>query len=138
MPPPETPRRSITCSARSIWARRASKALQWAAWLQKEFAAGLTLLHVARRGRRALAGRRDTLAHSSREAVAEELDRLQQFAGCPGENRLSSRRSRARYLRRRQPHKGPDVLVIGRGSAAGVFGRLRTNADPSSGRRPAR
>ena len=58
----------------------------------------------------------------------EELRRSAGFdAGVEAEIAVGNRRAGQADLRRRRALRA-DVLVIGRGSAAGVFGRLRTNA----------
>jgi nucleotide-binding universal stress UspA family protein len=71
---------------------QSAKALRWAAFLAREFAARLTLLHVTS----CAPGQEST--QDVHRAARVELERLL------------------------------NVLVIGRGSAAGVFGRLRSNA----------
>ena len=102
------------------------KALQWAAWLQKEFAAGLTLLHVAAAAADRSPGS-ETHWRTIREAVAEELDRLQQLAGAQAKIAIEAGEA-APVICAAAGRIKASVLVIGRGSAAGVFGRLRTNA----------
>ena len=106
---------------------QSSKALCWAAVFAQEFGARLALAHatapVPEIGDRPETG----WGASVREAAERELRRLQEFvhaeadliveAGAPPEAICSlAERIHA------------DALVIGRGSAAGVFGRLRTNA----------
>jgi nucleotide-binding universal stress UspA family protein len=104
------------------------RALEWAAWLASATGAVLTLIHVTP----SLEGRsgeyfdpkwRENLARQAEEEVArvagqlgaapEVLIRNGDAPGviCSAAEKLSA-----------------DLLVIGRGSAAGVFGRLRTNA----------
>jgi nucleotide-binding universal stress UspA family protein len=105
---------------------QSAKALEWAAWLEKEFGARLTLLHVA-----ATAAEHsqtaDTRWRTTREAVAEELDRLQQAAHTQAEIAIEAGEA-APAICAAAARLQASVLVIGRGSAAGVFGRLRTNA----------
>ncbi|SPE25307.1 UspA domain protein (fragment) [Candidatus Sulfopaludibacter sp. SbA3] len=106
---------------------QSEKTLAWAAWLQKEFDARLTLLHATA----AVPELSDTSQVSwrlhVREAVEEELTHLQQNAGCAAELLIESGDpSHIICAAAERLHAG--ALVIGRGSAAGVFGRLRTNA----------
>jgi nucleotide-binding universal stress UspA family protein len=99
---------------------QSGKTLAWAAWLARQFGARVTLLHVT-------APAPDGGGPDQREAAREELVRLQQAVNIeakvtvePGDPSLAICAAAARLR--------ADVLVIGRGSAAGVFGRLRTNA----------
>lgn len=122
--PTTAPLRRILCAV--DLGPQSEKALAWAAWLQKEFNAELTLMHtpVAHAGH-------DPSQRAWRvqmlETVEEELTRLQRQAGC--EARLCVEcgdppQTICSAVERLQS----DALVIGRGSAAGVYGRLRTNA----------
>jgi nucleotide-binding universal stress UspA family protein len=91
---------------------QSSKTLFWAASLALEFGASLTLLHVTLGA--ADAARHELQAllrfvHAEAEIVVETGD--PGTAICTAAGRI-----------------GADVLVIGRGSAAGVYGRLRANA----------
>ena len=61
------------------------------------------------------------------EAVEEELTRLRQTADCEAEI-LVEAGDPAQVICKAAGRLGSDALVIGRGSAAGVYGRLRTNA----------
>ena len=91
---------------------QSSKTLCWAAALAVQFGAQLTLMHVAL---------------GAADAARNELERLKSFVHAGAEllvetgNPPSTICSAAGRL-------ACDVLVIGRGSAAGVFGRLRANA----------
>jgi nucleotide-binding universal stress UspA family protein len=106
---------------------QSERAVAWAAWLQKEFDARLTLLHAIA----AAPDRSDRGEASWRiqvgEAVEEELTRLRQTAGCEAEI-LVEAGDPAQVICKAAGRLGSDALVIGRGSAAGVYGRLRTNA----------
>jgi len=94
---------------------QSSKTLFWAARLAQEFGARLTLMHVTPCG------------PEVQLAAGEELRRLQKFVGAEAERLLETgEASPVICAAARRSHA--DVLVIGRGSAAGVFGRLRTNA----------
>ena len=91
---------------------QSSKTLCWAASLALQFDARLTLMHVAL---------------GAADAARRELERLQGFVHAEAEALLETGDPARDHLLRRRP-PGADVLVIGRGSAAGVFGRLRANA----------
>jgi nucleotide-binding universal stress UspA family protein len=100
------------------------KTLAWAVWLAAAFGARLTLLHVAT----GLTGQAATEGEpfDPAEAAGAELRRLQgsgDFADIQVESGEPAPVICAAAARVRA-----DVVVIGRGSAAGVFGRLRTNA----------
>jgi nucleotide-binding universal stress UspA family protein len=118
-PPGSVPARHILCAV--DLGTHSAKTMCWAAWLAREFGARLTLLHVT-------APHPDAGgAPDLREAARTELVRLQTAVDVDakvtveaGEPSLAICAAAARA--------GADVLVIGRGSAAGVFGRLRTNA----------
>jgi nucleotide-binding universal stress UspA family protein len=95
----------------------------WAAWLAGEFHARLTLMH-------AMACTPDTEVSwraQVRETVEEEFARLQTAVGVQADNLIDAGEP-ARAICSAAARTHADVLVIGRGSAAGVFGRLRTNA----------
>jgi nucleotide-binding universal stress UspA family protein len=99
---------------------QSEKTLAWATWLQKEFDAELTVLH-------ATACSPGAGNHNLYEAAQQELAGLQRKAG--GDARLRIETGDPAHVicaAARQIHA--DALVIGRGSAAGVYGRLRTNA----------
>jgi nucleotide-binding universal stress UspA family protein len=94
---------------------QSSKTLFWAARLAQEFGARLTLLHVTACG------------PDVNLAAGEELRRLQGFVGAEADLAIETGEP-ARVICAAAERLKADVLVIGRGSAAGVFGRLRTNA----------
>jgi nucleotide-binding universal stress UspA family protein len=103
------------------------KTLQWAAWLQQEFQAQLTVIH-------ATTGIVDSGNASEvnwridvREAAEGELLRLQKETQTKADLLIESG-DPAKVICSAARRVQADVLVIGRGSAAGVFGRLRTNA----------
>jgi nucleotide-binding universal stress UspA family protein len=117
-PPGSVPPHHILCAV--DLGPQSSKTLVWAVWLAREFCARITLLHVT-------APAPNSGGSDLREAAREELLRLQRAADCDakavvesGEASLAICAAAARLQ--------ADVLVIGRGSAAGIFGRLRTNA----------
>lgn len=88
------------------------KTLSWAAALAAEFDAKLTLIHVALGTADAARRELEGLISSGRYSA----DLLVETGDPPGTICSAAGRLSA------------DVLVIGRGSAAGVFGRLRANA----------
>ena len=95
--------------------QQSSKTLFWAARLAQEFGARLILLHVTACG------------PGVNDAASEELRRLQGFVGAEADLEIENGEP-ARVICAAAERLKADVLVIGRGSAAGVFGRLRTNA----------
>jgi nucleotide-binding universal stress UspA family protein len=94
---------------------QSSKTLFWAARLAQEFGARLTLLHATACG------------PDGHRGAGEELRRLQSFVGAEADLALETGEP-ASVICAAAGRLKADVLVIGRGSAAGVFGRLRTNA----------
>jgi nucleotide-binding universal stress UspA family protein len=97
---------------------QSAKALAWARWLQEQFGAGLTILH-------AVAAHGDTPAIA--ELAREELLRLQNQTGAQGDLLLEAGEP-ARVICAAASRLSASVVVIGRGTAAGDFGRLRTNS----------
>lgn len=91
---------------------QSSKALCWAATLALQFGAALTLLHV-------------TLG--APDAAARELERLKSFVHTEAELSVETGDPAAAICGAAERSQS-DLLVIGRGSAAGVYGRLRANA----------
>ena len=94
---------------------QSSKTLGWAASLAREFGARLTLLHSSPCG------------PDGQLAAGEELRMLGSSAGVEADVVLETGEP-AKVICDAAARLRADVLVIGRGSAAGVFGRLRTNA----------
>ena len=95
-----------------------AKTLTWACWLQKQFQARLTILH-------AVAAQGDT--PGIQDLAREELLRLQAETGAEGDLLLDAGEP-ARVICAAAARLPASVVVIGRGSAAGDFGRLRTNS----------
>ena len=87
---------------------------------ERDFGARLTLIHAAP------ACPEGTAAVQA--AARRELCRWQKESGAAADLLVESGDPAQRHLRRRRRASAANVLVIGRGSAAGVFGRLRTNA----------
>jgi nucleotide-binding universal stress UspA family protein len=89
---------------------QSAKTLCWASSLARRFDAGLTLLHVAL---------------GPPGAARDELDRLRSDAHANAAVRIETGDPPSAIC---VVAAAADLLVIGRGSAAGVFGRLRANA----------
>jgi len=94
------------------------KTLAWASWLQQRFQAKLTILH-------AVAAHADSAG--IQEIAEEELQHLQREAGAQAELLLEAGEP-SRVICAAASRIRASLVVIGRGSAAGDFGRLRTNA----------
>jgi nucleotide-binding universal stress UspA family protein len=103
-------------------------ALQWAAWFASSCDARLWLIHATP----SLEGRtgeyfdpdwRTSLAEQARGEIAK----LAEEAGAKPEVLIEDGDA-PRVVCTAAERLGADVLVVGRGSAAGMFGRLRTNA----------
>ena len=107
-PAASLPLRRIVCAV--DLGPQSSKTLCWAASLATQFGAHLTLLHV-------------TLGAS--EAARDELERLRSYVHCEADIRVDTGDPPATIC---AAAAGADLLAIGRGSAGGVFGRLRANA----------
>jgi nucleotide-binding universal stress UspA family protein len=112
-PPGSVPPRHILCAV--DLGPQSAKTVCWAAWLARQFASRVSLLHVM------------ASAPDMHDAARKELMSLQQAAGLDAPLSLESGDA-APAICAAAALNGADVLVIGRGSAAGVFGRLRTNA----------
>lgn len=110
MPAAPRPPRRVLCAV--DLGPQSSKTLFWAASLALQFGAGLTLLHV-------------TLGAA--EAALLELERLRDFVHAEAELKVESGGPAAAICEAAAREKA-DVLAIGRGSAAGIYGRLRANA----------
>jgi nucleotide-binding universal stress UspA family protein len=119
------PSRAILCAV--DLGSESAKTLAWAAALAREFGVRLTLFH-------ATAGDADIGDDSEvnwridvREAAEQELLRLQRSAHAEGDVLIEAGEP-AKAICAAAARIQADALVIGRGSAAGLFGRLRTNA----------
>ena len=106
---------------------QSSKTLDWAAWLARQFRARLGVVH-------ATAGVPDLSDDpkwqwrtETRAAAGRELFRLLDGVGAEADLSIEAGEP-AQVICSAAVRVAADVLVIGRGSAAGVFGRLRTNA----------
>ena len=117
--------RSVLCAV--DLGAQSSKTLCWAAMLAREFGARLTVIHVS-------AAEADLGDDSEvnwrtdvRESAERELLRLERFVNVEAELIVEAGEP-ANVICSAAQRFEADVLAIGRGSAAGVFGRLRTNA----------
>jgi nucleotide-binding universal stress UspA family protein len=106
---------------------QSARALAWAAWLRQQFQGHLTLMH-------AIAGHAESLDEPDvswrrgiREAAEEELRRLLCEIGAEADLLLEAGEP-ASVICSAAARVGAGTVVIGRGSAAGDFGRLRTNS----------
>jgi nucleotide-binding universal stress UspA family protein len=106
---------------------QSANALAWAAWLQQEFDAKLTLLHCPPAAPDGAGGEDADWRVLARQGIALELSRLCDHAHATADCRIEAG-DPAEAICRLAGSTHADALVIGRGSAAGVFGRLRTNA----------
>lgn len=96
------------------------KTLTWAAAMQREFGARLTVIH-------GMACRDDPAAEALERSVREEVARFEKSAGVEAELLLETGDA-SKVVCEAADRICADLLVIGRGSAAGGFGRLRTHA----------
>jgi nucleotide-binding universal stress UspA family protein len=125
LPPFAHPFRRILCAV--DLGPQSARTLAWASWLQKEFGGHLTLIH-------AIAAHSETIGEPDLswranilEIAEEELLRLQREAGAQADLLLEAGEP-ARVICSAAARVNAGTVVIGRGSAAGNFGRLRTNA----------
>ncbi len=106
---------------------QSGKTLEWAALMQREFDSRLTVIHAVTCGQET-AARPETGSRSVLEArIREEIESLQQTAGTRAEVHIEPG-DPPRVVCGAAERLKAGLLVIGRGSAGGVFGRLRTNA----------
>lgn len=105
---------------------QSAKTVSWAGWLAQGLGASLTLLHATASAPHSSPELLDH-ARRIRECVADELDLLKQNCGVPAEVLIESG-DPAAVICAAAERQQADLLVIGRGSAAGAMGRLRTNA----------
>jgi len=121
---PPMPFQNIVCAI--DLGPQSCKALEWATTMQKEFGARLTVVHAMACSANGAPG--DCSGRSEMEfAVRDDLQRLQQRFGTELDVAIEAGDPPKVVCQIAERQKA-DLLVIGRGSAAGVFGRLRTNA----------
>lgn len=106
---------------------QSGKALDWAMELQKQFGARLTLLHATLAIPGMAKGAEANWNVVVRAAAQKELELLQKQAGANAELVIEAGEP-AQVISAAASRLHADVVVIGRGSAAGALGRLRTNA----------
>jgi nucleotide-binding universal stress UspA family protein len=106
---------------------QSSKTLCWAAMLAAGFGARLTLLHVVAADASVGDGPEAQRTAGVRESAARELQRLERFVNADADLMVEAGEP-AKVICSAAQKLEAGALVIGRGSAAGVFGRLRTNA----------
>jgi nucleotide-binding universal stress UspA family protein len=122
------PFRNILCAV--DLGPQSSKTLCWAARLAQEFGSRLHLLHATGASPESSEAGDDAAAQwqaAIRKSAADELTRLQKFVGMEADFSVEPGEA-AKVICSTAQRVEADLLVIGRGSAAGVFGRLRTNA----------
>jgi nucleotide-binding universal stress UspA family protein len=117
--------RSVLCAV--DLGAQSSKTLCWAAMLAGEFDARLTVFHATAPVAAAGGDSETDWRASVRESATRELERLQRFVHLEAELAVEPGEPAQAICAAAERLKA-DMLVIGRGSAAGVFGRLRTNA----------
>lgn len=121
--PESTPFRDILCAI--DLGPQSCKALKWATAMQKEFNSRLTVVHAISVS--PAAGQEDAHTREMELAVRDDLARLGK--SCDAQAELVVEAGDPPKLVCEMADKlRAGLLVIGRGSAAGVFGRLRTNA----------
>jgi len=124
-PGPTSPIANILCAV--DLGPQSAKALGWAMELQKQFAARLTLLHATLAIPAMAKGPETNWNVVVRAAAQKELELLQKQAGADA-GLVVEAGEPAQVISAAASRMHADVVVIGRGSAAGGFGRLRTNA----------
>jgi nucleotide-binding universal stress UspA family protein len=101
------------------------KTLEWATAMQKEFGARLTVVHAMASS--PAAGHEDERSREMELSVRDDLARATQRFGTEAELVVEAG-DPPKVVCEIAQQRQAGLLVIGRGSAAGVFGRLRTNA----------
>ena len=126
-PPPagSLPFRNILCAI--DLGEQSSRTLCWAARFAGEFDARLHLVHATAACPDAEDGSPAGSPSRLREAAEAELQRLLELAHAEAALIVEAGEP-ARVIGAAADRLPADLLIIGRGSAAGVFGRLRTNA----------
>lgn len=130
---PPFPIRHILCAV--DLGPQSANALAWASTLQKECEARLTLVHAAlsppQRARVGAPHYSDAAesdwAVTFRSAAQKELEQLRSDSEAAAEILVESGEP-AQVISEAAHRLSADILVIGRGSAAGALGRLRANA----------
>jgi nucleotide-binding universal stress UspA family protein len=119
--------KNILCAV-DLSPAQSEHALNWAAALAAEYGAKLTLVHATPAVESRPAKYFDSEMFQTLIAGArEDLDKLQEKLGTSAEVYIEGG-DPAAVVRKAAEHLEADLLVIGRGSAAEGFGRLRTHA----------
>jgi nucleotide-binding universal stress UspA family protein len=122
---PFFPLRCILCAV--DLGPESERALLWAASLQKQTGAQLTMLHSVPIVPNLATDAGTDWNVAMRAAAEQEIERLRSHAGVTAD--LDVEAGDPAQAIGAAAHRLPaDLVVIGRGSAAGVFGRLRANA----------
>jgi len=124
-PTPAAPIANILCAV--DLGPQSATALRWAVELQKQFAARLTLLHATLAIPAMVKSSEANWNVVVRDAAEKELKKLRQETGASAQLLVEAGEP-AQVIAAAAGALGADVVVIGRGSAAGGFGRLRSNA----------
>ncbi|MCU1238159.1 MAG: UspA domain protein [Candidatus Solibacter sp.] len=106
---------------------QSERALAWASWLQQEFRGHLTLIHAIAAHSEILSEPDLSWRANILEIAEEELLRLQREVGVEADLLLQAGEP-VRVICSAAARVNAGTVVIGRGSASGDFGRLRTNA----------
>jgi nucleotide-binding universal stress UspA family protein len=106
---------------------QSARALNWASWLQKKFGGHLTLIHAIAAHSESISEPDISWRANILEIAEEELLRLQREANVEADLLLEAGEP-TRVICSAAARIGAGTVIIGRGSAAGDFGRLRTNA----------
>jgi nucleotide-binding universal stress UspA family protein len=106
---------------------QSARALAWASWLQQEFGGHLTLIHAIAAHSESIGEPDLSWRANILEIAEEELLRLQSEGGVQADLLLEAGEP-TRVICSAAARLGAGTVVIGRGSAAGDFGRLRANA----------
>ncbi len=117
--------RSVLCGV--DLGAQSPKTLCWAAMLAREFGARLTVIHVTASAPDLGGGAEASWGADVREAAGRELQRLKSAVNVEAEDMIEAG-DPAKVVCAAALRVEADALVIGRGSAAGMFGRLRANA----------
>jgi nucleotide-binding universal stress UspA family protein len=123
--PTSIPFRRIVCAV--DLGPQSAHALGWATTLQRECDAELTLVHAAMAAPAVVKAPEANWTTVMREAAEQELEQLRRNASVRA-GLIVENGDPAEVIAAAADRLRADVVVIGRGSAAGAFGRLRANA----------
>jgi nucleotide-binding universal stress UspA family protein len=125
---PDVPIQRVLCAI--DLGPQSRRALEWARSFSRDFKATLMIVHavprIESRPTGAAADTTDWLVDLS-EMARQELSNMQAEVGSDAEVRIEAG-DPAHAVHKAAAELNADLVVIGRGSAAGVFGRLRANA----------